>query len=171
MRRVTTVAVAAIATLLTIAAPAGAMKPFRFEPGPNPDLVVRNICPFPVLLHDVVNKLHITDFFDRHGNLVRESGNGAIVEDVTRLRAGEPVRTIRRNISGPGTITFDDRGLTLVARGVWLFFFGPGEVTNHPDGLMWFTTGRFVWRFSDASGMWTLQSASGSRTDVCALLS
>ena len=170
MKRFATVAVAAIATLVAIASPAGAMKPDRFYTGPAPDLVVRNICPFPVLLHDVANNLHITQHYDRQGNLVRETGNGKIVEDISRLRAGEPVRTIRRNISGPGTFTFDDEGFTLTARGVWLFFFGPGEVTNVPDGLMWFTTGKFVWRFEFDSGQWTLVRASGDRTDVCGLL-
>jgi len=35
---------------------------------------------------------------------------------------------------------------------------------------MWLTTGKFVWRFDDASGMWTLEQARGTRMDVCALL-
>jgi hypothetical protein len=171
VRRFLTVGLAVIAMLTVIASPATAMRPDRFTPGPNPDLQVDDICSFPVLLHDVVNKLHITDFFDRNGDLVRESGNGRIVEDITRLdAAGDPVRTIRRNISGPGTFTFDEDGFTLRARGGWLFFFGPGEVSNVPGGLMWLTTGRFVWRFDDASGMWTLEQARGTRVDVCALL-
>jgi hypothetical protein len=106
------------------------------------------------------------------GNLVRETGNGKVVEDVSRLNgAGDPVETIRRNISGPGTFTFDDEGFTLTARGAWLFFFSPGEVTNFPDGLMWFTYGRSVWRFEDATEQFTLVSASGRHTDVCGLLS
>ena len=169
MRRIAA-AILGLAMAVAVASPAHAVKPFRFEPGPNPDLVIRTICPFPVRFHDVVNELHVTDFFDRDGNLVRESGNGRIVEDVSRMRNGQAVETIRRNISGPGTFTFDDDGFTLVARGAWLFFFEPGQVTNLPDGIVWFTTGRFVWRFTDATGRWRLVSAAGRHTDVCALL-
>ena len=63
---------------------AQALKPDRFQPGPNPDLVVEDVCEFPVLLHDVVNRLVIKDFFDRDGKIVRESGTGRIVVRITR---------------------------------------------------------------------------------------
>src|SRR5687768_5077678 len=77
---------AIVGIILTLSAPAAqAVKPDRFQPGPNPDLVVEDVCEFPVLLHDVVNQLVITSFFDRDGNLVRESGTGRIVEQITRL--------------------------------------------------------------------------------------
>jgi hypothetical protein len=161
---------AIVGVILTLSAsPAQALKPDRFQPGPNPDLVVEDVCEFPVLLHDVVNQLVITDFFDREGNLVRESGTGRIVEQITRLNEqGQPVRSFTRNISGPGTFTFDEEGATLVATGPWLFFFFPGEVVGHPDGLLWLTTGRWIWRF-DASGI-TLVSHTGRVEDVCTLL-
>jgi hypothetical protein len=163
--------IAGVAMLAVLASPAVAMKPDRFRPGLAPDLVVEGVCDFPVLLHDVQNKLVITDFFDKDGNLVRESGTGKIFEEVSRLDAnGEAVTTLFKNISGPGTFTFDDEGFTLVARGPWVFFFQPGEVSNLPDGLIWFTTGRWVWRFEDATEMWTLVSARGGHSDVCALL-
>jgi hypothetical protein len=161
---------AIVGIILTLSAPAAqALKPDRFRPGPNPDLIVEDICEFPVLLHDVVNRLVITSFFDRDGNLVRESGTGRIVEQITRLDdQGQPVRSITRNISGPGTFTFDEEGATLAATGPWLFFFFPGEVVGHPDGLMWLTTGRWIWRF-DAAGI-TLVSHTGRFEDVCTLL-
>ena len=103
---------AIVGVILTLSAPpAQALKPDRFQPGPNPDLIVEDVCEFPVLLHDVVNQLVITDFFDRDGNLVRERGTGRIVERITRLdEQGQPVRSITRNISGPGTFTFDEEG-------------------------------------------------------------
>jgi hypothetical protein len=159
-----------VGIIVGLSAPAAhALKPDRFQPGPNPDLVIEDVCAFPVLLHDVVNKLVITDFFDRNGNLVRESGTGRIVVELTRLDdQGQPVRSIIRNVSGPGTFTFDEESATLVARGLWLFFFFPGEVAEHPDGLMWLTSGRWIWRF-DASGI-TLVSRTGRFVDVCALL-
>lgn len=151
------------------ASPAQAVMPERFEPGPNPDVTVEGVCDFPVLLHDVVNNLVVTDFFDSEGNLVREFGSGRLVEQITRLdNQGNPVTSITRNISGPGTFTFDEEGTTLVATGRWLFFFLPGELTEQSEGLIWLTTGRFVWRFTDAGA--TLVSHTGTIEDVCELL-
>jgi len=154
-----------------LAAPASALRPDRFKPGPNPDLIVADICDFPVLLHDVVNNIVVTDFLDHDGNVVREHGGGLLVEQLTRLDAqNAPIRSITRNISGPGTYTFDEDGATLAASGRWLFFFSPGEVEGYPGGLMWLTTGRFVWRFND-DGTTTLVSRTGTSEDVCTLLS
>jgi hypothetical protein len=168
MRRVIA-CVGLIGIILMIAAPANALRPDRFQPGPNPDLVVEDVCDFPVLLHDVVNKAVVTDFFDQDGNITMEILTGRIEEQLTRLDdQGNPVTSITRNISGPGVVTFDESGSTLVATGPWLFFFLPGEVEGFPDGLMWLTTGRWVWRFED-SGTITLVS-HGTFQDVCELL-
>lgn len=151
------------------AAPVQAVMPERFETGPNPDFTVEGVCDFPVLLHDVVNQIVVTDFFDQEGNLVRESGSGLLIEQITRLDdQGNPVTSITRNISGPGTSTFDEEGATLVATGRWLFFFLPGELAEQSEGVIWLTTGRFVWRFEDAGA--TLLSHTGTIEDVCALL-
>ena len=169
MRRIGSALVLVLIVLALSAPAAQALRPDRFHLGPAPDLVIEDVCEFDVLLHDVVNQLVITDFFDRHGNLVRSSGNGLIIEQITRLNdQGEPVRRITRNISGPGTSTFDEDGETLVATGHWLFFFYPGEVVGYPDGLMWLTSGRWTWRFDDAGV--TLVSHTGSFQDVCTLL-
>ncbi len=155
--------------LTLLAAPVQALKPDRFKPGLAPDVTVEGVCDFPVLLHDVVNELVITDFFDKAGNLVRESGTGRIVEQITRLDdQGLPVRSITRNISGPGTFTFDEEGSTLTATGNWLFFFFPGDLAGQSDGLVWLTTGRWVWRFEDVGA--TLVSHTGAVEDVCTLL-
>ena len=162
--------VALIAIVLPLTAPAAqAVKPDRFTPGLAPDLVIEGVCEFDVLIHDVVNQIVITTHFDQEGNVVREQGSGRIVEQITRLDdQGEPVRSITRNISGPGTFTFDEDGATLVARGPWMFFFFPGEIVGDPDGLIWLTTGRWVWRIED-EGI-TLVSHTGRFQDVCALL-
>jgi hypothetical protein len=169
MKRFTLSAVVVAGFLVVSAVPASALRPDRFEPGPNPDTVVEGICDFPVLLHDVTNQLVITDFYDQNGDLVRETGSGQIVEQISRLdEDGEPVKSITRNISGPGTFTFDETGATLVATGAWLFFFTSGDLADHSDGLFWLTTGRWTWRVDDDG--WTLVSYSGSYTDVCTLL-
>ena len=85
MRRPATL-LATFAIVVAFSYPAHALKPARSEPGLAPDLVLEGICPFPVLLHDVVNTFHITDYFDRDGNLLRSKGNGHIIEDVSRSR-------------------------------------------------------------------------------------
>ena len=151
-----------------LAAPANAVKPDRFEPGPNPDFTVEEVCDFPVLLHDVVNEVVVTDFFDQDGNLVKSIGTGHILEEVSRLDAqGNPVETITRNISGPGVTRFDETGSTLTATGPWLLFGFPGEFTGFPDGFMWFTTGQFVLRFDD-TGITMVKEPR--HQDVCDLL-
>ena len=169
MRRIGAALVLILIVLMLSVPPAQALRPDRFHMGLAPDLVIEGVCDFDVLSHDVVNQLVITDFFDQEGNLVRSSGSGLIIEQITRLDdQGEPVRSITRNISGPGFSTFDEDGETLVATGQWLFFFLPDEVAGHPDGLVWLTSGQWVWRFDDAGV--TLVSHTGSFQDVCTLL-
>jgi hypothetical protein len=167
MRRLLSVSALAFSVLLATASPASALKPFRFQPGPNPDILLEGVCDFPVLGQDVVNKLVITDFFDRDGNLVRETGTGQIVERVTNLETG---KSLVKNISGPGTFTFDETGATLVATGIWLFGFFPGQIAGSDEGIFWFTSGRFVWRFSFLDETWTLLSHTGTIQEGCALL-
>jgi hypothetical protein len=160
---------ALIGGVIVVAAPATGVPPDRFQPGPAPDLVIEDVCAFPVLLHDVVNTFVIQDFFDQDGNIVKEMGTGHILEEVSRLDAqGDPVETITRNISGPGVETFDEDGSTLTGRGPWLLFFLPGEVTGFPDGLIWFTTGQFVLRFEDTGEITFLKEPR--HQDVCELL-
>jgi hypothetical protein len=152
-----------------VAAPANALMPERFQPGPNPDFTVEGVCDFPVLLHDVVNKIVVTDFFDQDGNLTREQGNGLLIEEVSRLDAqGNPVETITRNISGPGVERFDESGSTLTGTGPWLLFGFPGEFAGFPDGFIWFTTGQFVLRFEGTSEITMVKEPM--HEDVCELL-
>ena len=160
-------------TLLAIAlsAPAAqALKPDIYRPGPAPDHDVAGPCAFVVRGHDVVNNVLVRDYYDADGNLVRSGGAGLLIEELSRLDAqGDPVQTITANISGPGTFFFDDEGTTLVAQGPWLFAFLPEDgVVGHPNGLIWLTTGRWVWRIDDA-GI-TLVSHTGTFMNVCDLL-
>jgi hypothetical protein len=167
-RLVGSIALAGIIITLA-AAPANALMPERFQPGPNPDLVITEVCQFPVLLHDVVNKIVVTDFFDQDGNLTREQGNGLLIEEVSRLDGqGNPVVTITRNISGPGVERFDESGSTLTGTGPWLLFGFPGEFAGFPDGFIWFTTGQFVLRFEGTSEITMVKEPM--HEDVCELL-
>jgi hypothetical protein len=168
MRRVMA-CLALIGIMVLSAAPANAVKPDRFQPGPNPDFVVEDVCPFPVLLHDVVNTLVVKDFFDQDGNLVKSIGTGRLIEEVSRLdEQGNPVETITRNISGPGVETFDEDGSTLTGLGPWLLFFFPGELAGFPDGFVWFTKGQFVLRFENTGEITMVKEPQ--HQDVCTLL-
>jgi len=167
-RLIGSIALAGIIITLA-AAPANALMPERFQPGPNPDFTVEGVCDFPVLLHDVVNQGVITDFFDQDGNLTREQFNGRLVEDVSRLDAqGNREETITRNISGPGVERFDESGSTLTGTGPWLLFGFPGEFAGFPDGFIWFTTGQFVLRFEGTSEITMVKEPM--HEDVCELL-
>jgi hypothetical protein len=158
-----------ISIMLMIAPPANALRPDRTQPGPNPDLVITEVCPFPVLLHDVVNTGVITDFFDQDGNLVMSTFTGRLVVEVSRLDAeGNPVETITRNISGPGVEMFDESGSTLTGNGPWLLFFFPGELPGFEEGFIWFTTGQFVLRFEDTGEITLVKEPR--HEDVCELL-
>jgi hypothetical protein len=171
MRRVIC-SLAVIGIFVTVfAVPANAVKPDRFQPGPAPDLEIVGVCPFPVLLHDVVNTIVIKDFLDQDGNLVKSIGTGRLLEEVSRLDApqGNPVETITRNISGPGHEMFDESGSTLKGTGPWLLFGFPGEFAGFPDGFIWFTTGQFVLRFEGASEITMVKEPK--HEDVCELLS
>ena len=160
---------AVIGLVVLGAAPAGAAEPVRTQPGPNPDLVITEVCPFPVLLHDVVNTGVITDFFDQDGNLVMSTFTGRLVVEVSRLDAqGNPVETITRNISGPGVEMFDESGSTLTGNGPWLVFFFPGELPGFEEGFIWFTTGQFVLRFEDTGEITMVKEPM--HEDVCDLL-
>ena len=149
------------------AAPAGADKPHRERTGLNPDLVISDVCSFPVLLHDVVNTFAFTEFFDKDANVVKTIGSGHLIEEVSRLDGMTPVETITRNISGPGVEMFDESGSTLKGTGPWLLFFSPGDVTGFDEGFIWFTTGQFVLRFE---GDEITMVKEPKHEDVCDLL-
>ena len=159
MRRVATCLALMIGAIIAMATPASAIQPVRFQPGPAPDLTLEGVCDFPVLLHDAINTVTITDFYDQEGNLVREQLNGRILEEVSRLDAlGNPVETITQNISGPGFVTFDEDGTTFTGRGPSVVFFLPGELPGFPDGLIWFTTGQSGWTIPAGSRWWSSRS-------------
>ena len=104
---------------------------------------------------------------------MRESVAGRLVERISRLDdQGRIVDSIVRNISGSGTFRFSGDGVTLTARGNWVFFVEPGGLIDGPpaldDGLVWLTTGRWVWEYTD-DGV-RLVSHAGRYEDVCALL-
>ena len=145
--------------------PSLAVKPDRELLPPNDDLVIDGVCGFPVLLHDVRSKITVNTFFDREGNVTKQIGAGPLVVELTNLDTGEAIVV---NISGPGVFTFEGDVLTVKAEGNWLFYFFPGELGSGDPGLIWLTTGLWVWEIRPDGG--SLLTHRGSSRDVCEIL-
>lgn len=165
MKRTLVAAAISAPLILGTMLPALAAKPFREHLPPNNDLVIEGVCEFDVLLHDVRNELVVTTFFDRDGNVTKQIGAGALVVELTNLDSGE---SLVANISGPGVQTFQDDVFTLKAEGNWLFFFFPDELAPGDPGLIWLTSGLWVWEFGPEGGR--LVTQRGTSQDVCSLL-
>lgn len=86
-------------------------------------LVPAGACTFPVFIHVVVNN----EF------------QGRVVLEITNLETGTPVI---RNVSGPGTMIYED--LLFVRRGSQLFFFKLGDLGLGTPGAMFINRGRVV---------------------------
>ena len=64
--------------------------------------------------------------------------------------------------------TFEGDVLTLKAEGNWLFYFFPGELGPGDPGLIWLTTGLWVWELRPDGG--SLLTQRGLSRDVCEIL-
>jgi len=153
MRKLAICTLGILAVWCTLAPAAGAEKPAR-EFIPAADFVIEGSCSFDVGAHFVVNKEYgIT--FSNGSTLV----TGALKVTLTNL--SNPSKSITLNIPGPGLLTFNsDGGLTIDARGPWLFFF---------PGVLLYSTGHSLLNIS-AAGVFSLTQQGGTSTDLCAVL-
>lgn len=89
------------------------------------DLLIQGVCDFDVAVH-VRQRLNITLFVDRDGNVVRGSVTGPIVAWVTNVDSDV---TIRQVIPGPSFLSAD--GAVVRGTGPWAFLFTvEGDVIN-----------------------------------------
>ena len=151
--------------LLGTMSPSLAVTPDREHLPLNDDLVIDGVCGFPVLLHEVRSNITVTTFFDQEGNVTKQIGAGSLVVQLTNLDTDEAIVV---NISGPGVFTFEGDVLTLTAEGNWLFYFFPGELGPGDPGLIWLTTGLWVWEIRPDGG--SLVTHRGPSRDVCEIL-
>lgn len=153
MRKLAICALGVMAFLAVLPPTAGAEQPTR-EFIPASDITITDSCSFDVGIHVVANNEYgIT--FANGPTLV----TGALKVTLTNL--SDPSKSITLNIPGPGSYTVtSDGGLTVDARGPWLFFY---------PGVLLYSAGRSTLSVS-ASGEISLRQQGGTSTNLCALL-
>jgi hypothetical protein len=120
------------ATLMTVvlsmgpATTAVARPPTHIRPGVEEfEFVIEGVCDFDVLAH-VRQRLNITFFLNREGDVTGGHVTGPLVVWLTNLDSG---RTIRRVIPGPSFLGAD--GALVRGTGPWAFIFTTdGDVIN-----------------------------------------
>lgn len=169
MRRAVIVLAAGVMLAVVPSAGASARPPTReFVPLPA-QIVLDDVCPsFSIVADILTNKVFATTFTDASGDPVRVITTGALK---VRLTNPENDESAVRNISGPGTTTFNaDGSTTLVARGTWFFFFFPGQLSLGSEGSSIVHTGTLT-LVTHPDGTQTIVSKSGRTEDLCATLS
>ncbi len=161
MRRLVMAAAAAVAIILMPAA-AHATPPTR-EPLPVEDFVLTGHCTFDISVEFVKNNEVLTTYYDKDGEVVRQSVTGALQVRLTNQEA--PEHSVLFNISGPGQYRFLPDGSTeLRGSGTWLHLF----ITDRPGELL-LVHGPFTAIISDEG--FFLTELPNNVQDACALLS
>lgn len=126
MRRIMVSAVLAVTFVSLVGPSALAARPIHTRPGVEEfEFVIEGVCDFDVLAH-VRQRLNVTFFVDRNGDVVRGRVTGLIVVWLTNLDSNE---TIRRVIPGPAFLAAD--GALVRGTGPWAFIFTrEGEAIN-----------------------------------------
>jgi hypothetical protein len=97
--------------------PAGVHGPVVTHPVQQPvDYPAGEVCPFASHADFPVNDLTLRTWYDDEGRPVFATESGPLVMDVTNLATG---RTVTRDISGSGTITYLDDGSYILSGGDW----------------------------------------------------
>ncbi len=157
MRRFLLIAALVVASSVVAAPPAAAQKPVK-EPLPaHPDEVFIDICAFPVMVQEVVNKTKTITFPD--GRVIY---SGALKVRFTNL---ETQKSIVVNASGPGVQTpRNDGGFRLKATGHWYWLFEAGFLGPGAPAQLLLTVGRVVFT---VTGTGEASLVGGRRTDLC----
>jgi hypothetical protein len=169
MRNLRTATAPAILAALTLAAaqstvasgPPQPVEPQEFE------LPAGQACDFGLRVSQSGGNLHIKEFRDRNGVLVRtiQAGKGFLLT-YTNLDTGTSV-TIRTDGSVSKTTFNPDGTQTVSATGHNGLILFPSDVPAGPTTTHYI--GRIVYTI-DQSGVFTLVSTSGSQRDICAEL-
>ena len=144
-RAVAALVCTATMVLLLTSGSAGAAPPIHTRPGVEEfDVSIEGVCEFDVTVH-VRQRLNITFFVDRDGNVVRGQVTGPIVAVAPNLEAGA---TNRQVIPGPAFLDADEA--LVRATGPWAFLFTVegdainawGHITFDDQGLVVGVRGR-----------------------------
>ncbi|MDP8956860.1 MAG: hypothetical protein M3N24_07885 [Actinomycetota bacterium] len=154
---------AVIALALAVAPTAMGQRPEREPLPPSDPFVIEDICSFPVLLEELVNRATITRFSDG-----REKITGTLKIRLTNV--DEPRKSRVFNISGPAHFRpTADGGVVLKGTGRWLWFFVPGELGEGTSGMMMLLSGHARLTISP-EGELSFTVVGGRAQDVCTLL-
>ena len=119
------------------------------------------VCPFTVTASPVYEKLRVRYHYDAAGNVDGYQATGPLIAQITNTENGA---SVRRNLSGLGTVTFNpDGSYDGVADGNFLVFFRAADTPSYELLLM---SGR-TQLHGDASGAKTLVSTTGRTENLC----
>jgi hypothetical protein len=137
------------------------------EPDFSLDLEAGVACAFPLHVEGTGDKRIMREFTDRNGNVVRllSAGKGFTLT-FTNDDTGESL-TLQSNGSVERTTVNSDGTLTVVSTGHNVLILFPTDIPAGPSTTLY--VGQIVYTV-DASEVFTLQSTSGTTTDICALL-
>ena len=162
MRRLLTLAATVVLAGMALVPAATAEKPIRSFLATGDPFVLEGPCAFDVRLEVLTNKEYGTAFSDGRFLIT-----GSYKVRLTNLDPGGG--SIDVNISGPGNFTFAaDGGLTINARGNWLFWFFPGDL-GITSGRLLLTSGHTT-EVLDAALTPVSFTPPKNVTDACALL-
>jgi len=157
MRRV--VAVAAVASAAVVAT--------GVEPAAAADFPAGIACTFPLHI-DRVDKFKVHEFTDANGNEV------LLITDLAGLTLTNTETGASLKFPATGTVakivtTADGRTTTFTVTGHELLILYPTDVPAGPSTTAY--VGRVVFTIDNLTGVFTLQEAQGTATDLCAALS
>jgi len=122
------------------------------------------VCPFAVTAAPVREDLRVRYHYDSTGNVDGYQATGQLIARITNDETGA---SVVRNLSGPGTVTFNpDGSYDAVVGGDFLVFF---LAQDNPSTELLLLTGRSVLHGAP-SGEKTLVSHSGSVENLCETL-
>jgi hypothetical protein len=122
---------------------------------------------FDLRVEGTGDKRIMREFTDRNGNVVRTLAAGkGFTLTFTNLDTGESL-TLRSSGSVERTTVNSDGTRTVVSTGHNVVIFFPTDIPAGPSTTLY--VGQIVYTV-DASEVFTLQSTSGTTTDLCALL-
>ena len=119
------------------------------------------VCPFEVTAEPVFQNLRVRYHVDADGNVDGYQVTGPLVGEITNTETGA---SVRRNLSGLGTVTFyPDGSYDAVVEGNFLVFFLAGDTPSHE---LLFLLGRTLLHGAP-NGDKTLVSTSGTSENLC----
>jgi hypothetical protein len=123
------------------------------------------VCPFAVTAEPVREDLRFRYHYDAAGNVDGYEATGQLIAKITNVETGA---SLVRNLSGPGTVTFNpDGSYDAVVAGDFLVFFLPQD---EPSNALLLFSGRTVLHGAP-SGAKTLVSHTGEVENLCETLS